>query len=752
MGKADDLVRGVDLAKLARDYGIELEKEGKEWKACCPFHNEDTPSWKIFQGKDGKWRYECFGCSAKGDAADLIRHMENLPDTKAALTRLHEIVHGTAPASPRPAAPSASSGEGKSTVAGKGKSKRRTKPGRELAVYDYHDAEGQLVFQVVRKELIDAGNSEVVGKTFLQRHKGPDGAYVWNLDGVERVLYRLPRVLAADKVWLVEGEKDVHTLEGLGLVATTIPGGARANWAPGFTAALAGRRVILCGDGDKPGQEHMARCAIELRSAAAELGKCSMPEGIKDVTDYMAAGHTLADLQALVEPLHLPAPVLEFPTPSSAGAGPRDGGGPGGGGPGGGGDGGDGGDLPPDGSDGPDPRWETYLLRTIQQAPRPLLANVLIALRLAPEWHGVLAFNEFSSDVVARREFPGRRGAGDVVWSDRFDVLLTEWLHHKGIGVSVDVVGKAVQAVAEQRPFHPVREYLEGLQWDGVERIEHWLVDHAQVEDSEYVRAVSARWMISAVARIYQPGCKADCCLILESPHQGAGKSTTIKTLGDPWWTDDMSEMGSKDSAIQTRGVWIVELSELDSMKRADQGRVKAFISRATDRYRPPYGHRPIDQPRQCVFAGTVNHSTYLNDETGGRRFWPIAIPGYVDLSGLAAARNQLWAEAYQAYKAGRKWWLDEKHLQEAAEREQMARYEGDPWEPRIADFLLARNEVTIEQLLDLAIGKPMKDWNQQDKVRVGRCLRSLRWIRGRASQPDDDGRRTYVYRPSYLG
>jgi hypothetical protein len=429
MGKADDLVRQADLAAIARGYGIDLEKEGAEWKACCPFHQEDTPSWKIFKGRDGKARYECFGCQAKGDAADLVRHLENLPDAKAALTRLHEIVHGSAPApaaGPRPAQPSASSAGGRSTQASNGTRKRRTKPGRELAVYDYHNAAGELVFQVVRKELIDTATHEVAGKTFLQRHKGLDGAFVWNLDGIERVLYRMPKVLTADRVWLVEGEKDVHTLEGLGLVATTIPGGARANWAPGFTLALAARQVVLCGDSDKPGQEHMARAALELRSAAAALFKAAMPEGIKDVTDYMAAGHTLADLEALVEPLHLPAPVLEFPPPPSAGAGPKDGRGPGGGGAGGNGGGG-GGDLPPDGTDGPDPRWETYLLRTRESSPRPLLANVLIALRLAPEWHGVLAFNEFSSDVVARREFPGRRQTGDVVWSDRFVVGLLEF-------------------------------------------------------------------------------------------------------------------------------------------------------------------------------------------------------------------------------------------------------------------------------------------------------------------------------------
>lgn len=740
--KADELVRAADLVKIARDYGIELEKEGPEWKACCPFHQEDTPSWKIFKGRDSKQRFECFGCQAKGDVLDLIKHMEHLADTKAALAVLEQMVGGVATPGSRPVVPGASSASGK-------KPKRKTKPGRELAVYDYHDAAGVLQFQVVRKELVDVDTHEVVGKTFLQRHT-VDGAHVWNLDGVERVLYRLPAVMRADRVWLVEGEKDVHTLEALGLVATTIPGGARAQWVPSFTAALSGRQVVLCGDNDKPGQEHVARCAHELRDAS-RLFKATMPEGAKDVSVFITEqGHTLDNLEALVEPLVLPARVIEFPDPPKASASDR---GPSGGG--GNGGGGGGGDLPPDGSGGADPRWEQYLLRTDKLQPKPLLANVMIALRLAPEWHGVLRLNEFSLDVVASRPFPGRPDVpkAGMMWTDNCDVLLTNWLHHRGIAASIEVVGKAVQAVAEERKFHPVREYLASLTWDGEERIEHWLVDHGGVEDTPYVRAVGSRWLISAVARVMHPGCKADCCLILESAHQGAFKSTAVKVLGDPWTTDDMPELGGKDSAIQTTGVWLVELAELDSMRRVEQGRVKAFIGRSTDRYRPPYGKRAMDAPRQCIFAGTVNHSQYLPDETGGRRFWPVKVPSEIDITGLKAAKDQLWAEAYSKYKQGARWWLDDVQLKRAAEVEQRARYEADPWEPRIADWLekeprrivSGHKETTVEYLLESCINKQVKDWTQQDKNRVARVLRSLKWERYQARE---DGRRVWKYRP----
>jgi predicted P-loop ATPase len=129
--------------------------------------------------------------------------------------------------------------------------------------------------------------------------------------------------------------------------------------------------------------------------------------------------------------------------------------------------------------------------------------------------------------------------------------------------------------------------------------------------------------MISTVARIFEPGVKADCCLILEG-EQGSGKSSALRTLAAPWFTDEIAELGSKDAALQSHGVWIIELAELDSMSRADVGRIKAFMSRSVDRFRPPYGKRLIESPRQCVFAGSVNHSDYLRDETGARRFWPV--------------------------------------------------------------------------------------------------------------------------------
>jgi predicted P-loop ATPase len=241
----------------------------------------------------------------------------------------------------------------------------------------------------------------------------------------------------------------------------------------------------------------------------------------------------------------------------------------------------------------------------------------------------------------------------------------------------VYTAGQAAQTVAKDRSFHPIRSYLESIRWDGVERLDRWLSANVGVEDTGYAHAVGARWLISAVARIYRPGVKADCCLILEGP-QGSKKSTALKTLSGPYFTDELADLGTKDSALQTRGVWIIELSELDTLSRSEVSRIKAFMSRTTDRFRPPYGKRLIESPRQCVFAGTVNHSSYLRDETGACRFWPVAC-GSVDIDHLARDRDQLWAEAKLRFDAGAVWWLDSSELMDAAAEEQADRFEGDP-------------------------------------------------------------------------
>ncbi|MGH9436855.1 MAG: VapE domain-containing protein [Terriglobia bacterium] len=380
-------------------------------------------------------------------------------------------------------------------------------------------------------------------------------------------------------------------------------------------------------------------------------------------------------------------------------------------------------------------RWQDELLRSKVSSEKnensilSILANAITALRLAPEWQGVLAYDEFRCNAVALKPTPW--GAlPKSGWTDQEDRLTAEWLQHRRIFVSVEIASQAVQTVAAQRLVHPVRQYLDQLKWDRIPRLDRWLSTYLGVVESNYSHAVGSRWMFSAVARIYRSGAKADCCLILEGP-QGIKKSTALRTLAGEYFTDEIADLGSKDASMQIRGVWIVEISELDSLARSEVTSIKAFMSRTTDRFRPPFGKRVIECPRQCVFAGTVNHTEYLRDETGARRFWPV-LCGYIDIEALARDRDQLWAEARRRYASGEKWWLDTSALVEIAAEEQAARYQGDPWEEIIEPWLEVRPSTSVSEILEKCINKPQAQWTQGDKNRIGRCLRALGWERYR--------------------
>jgi predicted P-loop ATPase len=395
-------------------------------------------------------------------------------------------------------------------------------------------------------------------------------------------------------------------------------------------------------------------------------------------------------------------------------------------------------------------QWQKGLLRNGEGKVLPVLASAIHALRHAPEWDGVLWHDEFATRTIARKPLPWIADTGpwcDTSWSDRDDYLVTEWLQRNGVRVPASIAGQAIETVARDRLFHPVREYLDALAWDKSPRLDNWLVQYLGAADNAYVRAVGPRWLISAVARIYRPGCKADCILILEGP-QGARKSSALKVLAEPWFADRLSDLASKDAAMETRGVWVIEVAELDSMTRAEVSTIKAFMSRTHDRFRPPYGKRLVDLARQCVFAGSINpEGGYLKDATGGRRFWPIAC-GTVHLEALSQDRSQLWAEARERFRRGEPWWLETRELDQLAAEQQTQRYQGDAWEELIAEWLenniqwsdhgyyervrhsIPRNQplhdVSVREVLEQAIGLERGRWTQSDQNRVVRCLTTM--------------------------
>ena len=389
---------------------------------------------------------------------------------------------------------------------------------------------------------------------------------------------------------------------------------------------------------------------------------------------------------------------------------------------------------------------DTLIWNASHSRPEKVLANAMRAFRNAPEFQGVLAFNSFMRATMLMKPPPWERGRGRWTprpWTDNDDRMGAEWLQGHEIMVTHNVVAEAAEAVAVEQAFHPVKSYLESLAWDGVPRLDDWLSRYLGVLDSPYVRAVARRWLISAVARVYEPGCKADCMLILEGA-QGVGKSTALRILAGEWFTDRVSDLSSKDAAQECNGVWLIEIGELDALGKSAISAIKAFLSRDVDRYRPAYGRRVVEFPRQCVFAGTVNpEGGYLKDPTGARRFWPVRC-GSVDKEALQADRDQLWAEARDAYHRREPWWLDTPELEALAQAEQAERYHVDIWAERIDAYIKNRDEVSVSDILEEAIYLPANRWTQVEQNRVVRHLtnKGFKKVRARSGAA-----RSYVYR-----
>jgi predicted P-loop ATPase len=411
------------------------------------------------------------------------------------------------------------------------------------------------------------------------------------------------------------------------------------------------------------------------------------------------------------------------------------------------------------------PTWANRLRLDTSGTPERNEANVILALSCDPAFAGVIAFDEFAQEVVVLQPAPWDEA--DVVyprpWEDGDDIRLAEWLQYRDVNVAPLVVGRSVSAVARDHRIHPVRAYLDHLKWDGTPRIETWACRYLGAAPTDLTHAMGSLWLISAIARVYRPGVKADHMLILEG-EQGARKSTALKILaGEDWFTDELPDLGSKDAAIHMQGVWIVEIAELDAIGRAEVSRIKAFLTRTTDRFRPPYGRHTVEIKRQCVFAGTVNPDTYLRDETGNRRFWPIRC-GDIDIEALRRDRDQLWAEAVARFKDGAIWWIEDKDLLKAAREEQDRRYQSDAWDDLIEHWLTheirtvsdgfpdygnSRTEsvprpeplrdVSVGEILEEAIGLEPARWTRGDQMRVSAYLKANGWERYR--RRDEGGR-----------
>ena len=334
--------------------------------------------------------------------------------------------------------------------------------------------------------------------------------------------------------------------------------------------------------------------------------------------------------------------------------------------------------------------WKAELKITEKGVLAQTIENVVIILRRDPKLAGALALNEMDHNIVVKSNLPWRKVTGASQWVDADDAALRFYLERKYGIASKDKIFDAVNVVAGENKFHPVRDYLNSCSWDGVQRVETLLIDYLGAEDSSYVRAVTRKALVAAVARVFRPGCKFDYMLTLRGA-QGLGKSNLIARLGGQWFSDSFSTMQGKEAYEQVMGVWIMEVGELAGMRKAEAETIKLYISKQTDRFRPAYGRRLQEFPRQCIFIGTTNETQFLRDTTGNRRFWVVDTPN-------TPARNMwdeltpetvrlVWAEAVEIYKAGEELFLP-RELEKVAREVQEAYEEENPKAGIVADYL----------------------------------------------------------------
>lgn len=390
------------------------------------------------------------------------------------------------------------------------------------------------------------------------------------------------------------------------------------------------------------------------------------------------------------------------------------------------------------------PAWQERFQLNDNGSIKADIGNAKLVLDNDPRWQGVLGYCDFSYRIV-KRVAPPFPDSEPGEWTDTDTDRLRIWFsdNYSFTPKNADAHG-AVVVAAEGNRFHPVRDYLTNIAWDGVPRVENWLTTYLGAETTRYHKLVARMFLISAVARVMRPPVKVDSVLILEGL-QGLGKSTCISILAGAWFTDTPIVLGDKDGFQQMQGSWIIELAELDSLNKAESTRAKQFFGSMEDRYRPSYGRMVQCFPRQCVFVGSTNQESYLRDATGNRRYWPVMC-SRVEKELLMQDRDQLWAEAFHMYMSGIPWWAEEKdkHLFEASQEE---RFESDVWEDLIYEWLrngTSADTVTASDIMASALSMDAAHMRPPEQKRVGQIMAHLGWRKTRPR--DKDGKRVTGY------
>ena len=361
--------------------------------------------------------------------------------------------------------------------------------------------------------------------------------------------------------------------------------------------------------------------------------------------------------------------------------------------------------------------------------------NAYLFVRYHERFAGLLSYNEFTDSVMVMRRPPWDEGTEDStprpIRDDDF-FMLAAHLEYCDISASKETAADAAVRVAKENAINPPREYLGRLKWDGRPRLDNWLTYYlgADEQPAEYLALVGSKWLIGAVSRVFEPGCKFDSVLILEGK-QGLGKSMVLRSLatfnGQDFFLDSVGDIRSKDTLMTMQGKLIVEIAELASFRKSENEEIKAFITRQIDEYRPPYGRTVVRRPRYFVLAGSTNEldEGYLTDDTGNRRYWPVKCKS-IDAASMSRDAEQLWAEAVHRYRAGERTWLATEEALFSA-REQKSRFMEDAWQERIAEIVRGEWTLKIDDVLAKLELKP-RDINNMVKKRVKNSLRQIGW------------------------
>lgn len=382
--------------------------------------------------------------------------------------------------------------------------------------------------------------------------------------------------------------------------------------------------------------------------------------------------------------------------------------------------------------------WREKLKFTEKGGVAQTIGNAVIILRHDPKLAKKLALNEMEHNIVVLAALPWSKAKTPRQWVDADDAALRFYMEQIYGLTSKDRIFDAVNVVAAENAFHPVRDYLGGCTWDGVPRVETLLIDYLGAEDNEYTRAVTRKTMAAAVARILRPGCKFDYMLTLRG-RQGLGKSALIAKLGGRWFSDSFTTLQGKDAYEQVLGVWIMEVGELAGMRKAEAETIKLYISKQVDRFRPAYGRRTQEFPRQCIFIGTTNETQFLRDQTGNRRFWVVDTPNeptrslWDDLTPETV--RLIWGEAMEIYKANEPLYLPPE-LEKVAREVQEIYSEEDPRTGIVTEYLDRLLPDTWESM-DLY---DRRSWLESDAVgtkkRTTVCSMEL-WAEALGQSPD---------------